>query len=111
MELRRLRADLHIHTCLSPCGELAMSPRAVVEAARAAGLDLIAVTDHNMIRTLPQNRPHTGVQKLLLNLFPCKAERGGTAEIDLFRSLLPDHHLGKHSLLTTDNFPDHAAYR
>ncbi len=47
MELRRLRADLHIHTCLSPCGELAMSPRAVVEAARAAGLDLIAVTDHN----------------------------------------------------------------
>ena len=66
---------------------------------------------HNMIRTLPQNRPHTGVQKLLLNLFPCKAERGGTAEIDLFRSLLPDHHLGKHSLLTTDNLPDHAAYR
>jgi PHP family Zn ribbon phosphoesterase len=47
MELRRVRADLHIHTCLSPCGELAMSPRAVVERARAAGLDLIAVTDHN----------------------------------------------------------------
>jgi hypothetical protein len=47
MELRRLRADLHIHTCLSPCGELAMSPRAVVEGARAARLDLIAVTDHN----------------------------------------------------------------
>jgi len=49
MELRRLRADLHIHTCLSPCGELAMSPRAVVEAARAAKLDLIAVTDHNTL--------------------------------------------------------------
>lgn len=47
MELRRLRADLHIHTCLSPCGELAMSPRTIVEAARAAGLGLIAVTDHN----------------------------------------------------------------
>ncbi|OGD13351.1 MAG: hypothetical protein A2V76_00685 [Candidatus Aminicenantes bacterium RBG_16_63_14] len=47
MELRRLRADLHIHTCLSPCGELAMSPRAVVDRARAVGLDLIAVTDHN----------------------------------------------------------------
>ncbi|HSA95863.1 MAG TPA: PHP domain-containing protein [Acidobacteriota bacterium] len=47
MELRRLRADLHIHTCLSPCGELTMSPLAVVAAARAAGLDLIAVTDHN----------------------------------------------------------------
>jgi 3',5'-nucleoside bisphosphate phosphatase len=47
MEFRRIRADLHIHTCLSPCGELAMSPRAVVDRARAVGLDLIAVTDHN----------------------------------------------------------------
>jgi len=47
MELRRLRADLHIHTCLSPCGELSMSPRAVVDRARAAGLEIIAVTDHN----------------------------------------------------------------
>jgi predicted metal-dependent phosphoesterase TrpH len=47
MALRRLRADLHIHTCLSPCGELAMSPRAVVGRARELGLDLIAVTDHN----------------------------------------------------------------
>jgi len=47
MELRRYRADLHIHTCLSPCGELEMYPRAVVAKARAAGLDIIAVTDHN----------------------------------------------------------------
>lgn len=47
MELRRYRADLHIHTCLSPCGELEMYPRAVVEKARAVGLDIIAVTDHN----------------------------------------------------------------
>jgi hypothetical protein len=47
MELRRFKADLHIHTCLSPCGELTMSPLAVIEHARAAGLDLIAVTDHN----------------------------------------------------------------
>jgi PHP family Zn ribbon phosphoesterase len=47
MELRRFRADLHIHTCLSPCGELEMYPRGVVERARAAGLDIIAVTDHN----------------------------------------------------------------
>jgi PHP family Zn ribbon phosphoesterase len=47
MALRRFRADLHIHTCLSPCGELSMYPRAVVEGARAAGLDIIAVTDHN----------------------------------------------------------------
>jgi predicted metal-dependent phosphoesterase TrpH len=47
MGLRRYRADLHIHTCLSPCGELEMFPRAIVEKARTMGLDIIAVTDHN----------------------------------------------------------------
>jgi PHP family Zn ribbon phosphoesterase len=40
-------ADLHIHTCLSPCGELSMTPRAIVSAAVSRGLDLIAVADHN----------------------------------------------------------------
>lgn len=40
-------ADLHIHTCLSPCGDLRMSPRVIVETALAQGLDLISVTDHN----------------------------------------------------------------
>jgi PHP family Zn ribbon phosphoesterase len=45
--LRWFRADLHVHTCLSPCGELEMSPRRIVEEARGIGLDLIAVTDHN----------------------------------------------------------------
>lgn len=45
--MRPFRADLHLHTCLSPCAELDNSPRGLVDAARAAGLDLIAVTDHN----------------------------------------------------------------
>jgi len=40
-------ADLHIHTCLSPCGELTMSPRRIVREARARHIDFIAVTDHN----------------------------------------------------------------
>jgi 3',5'-nucleoside bisphosphate phosphatase len=45
--LRTYVADLHIHTCLSPCGELSMSPRAIVRAASERGIDLIAITDHN----------------------------------------------------------------
>ncbi|MBU2548988.1 MAG: PHP domain-containing protein [Proteobacteria bacterium] len=45
--LHRLRADLHLHTCLSPCGDLDMSPRGVVRAALNRGLDLIAICDHN----------------------------------------------------------------
>jgi len=45
--MRLWRADLHIHTCLSPCAEPEMTPRAIVARAREAGLDLIAICDHN----------------------------------------------------------------
>jgi PHP family Zn ribbon phosphoesterase len=45
--LRRIRADLHVHTCLSPCASLDMSPREIVREAVHKGLDLIGVCDHN----------------------------------------------------------------
>lgn len=47
MALRRIKADLHVHTCLSPCSGLDMSPREVVNAAVQKGLDLIGICDHN----------------------------------------------------------------
>ncbi len=47
MALRRFRADLHIHTCLSPCGELSIYPRKIVERALDQKLRIIAVCDHN----------------------------------------------------------------
>ena len=40
-------ADLHIHTCLSPCGDLLMSPKRVVEKAVENNIDIIAICDHN----------------------------------------------------------------
>jgi PHP family Zn ribbon phosphoesterase len=45
--LRRIKADLHVHTCLSPCSNLDMSPREVVAAAIRNGMDLIGICDHN----------------------------------------------------------------
>jgi PHP family Zn ribbon phosphoesterase len=45
--LKRVRADLHIHSCLSPCGDEEMRPRALVSQAMAKGLDMIAISDHN----------------------------------------------------------------
>lgn len=45
--LRRFKADLHIHTCLSPCAELEMSPRTIVTTAIKKEIDIIAITDHN----------------------------------------------------------------
>ncbi|MCX5911853.1 MAG: PHP domain-containing protein [Deltaproteobacteria bacterium] len=45
--LREFHADLHIHTCLSPCASLDLSPRNIVDRAKFQGLDVIAITDHN----------------------------------------------------------------
>jgi PHP family Zn ribbon phosphoesterase len=45
--LRRIKADLHVHTCLSPCAGLDMSPLVIVQTALRAGLDLIGICDHN----------------------------------------------------------------
>lgn len=49
----RFAADFHIHSCLSPCASLDMSPRAIVRQARVAGLNAIAVADHNCGRNAP----------------------------------------------------------
>lgn len=47
--LSTFRADLHIHTCLSPCGDWDMTPRSVVETSAEKKLDIIAITDHNSV--------------------------------------------------------------
>ena len=39
--------DLHIHSALSPCGDLDMTPNNVVNMAKLKGLDMISLTDHN----------------------------------------------------------------
>lgn len=43
----RLRADLHVHTVLSPCAEIEMIPPLIVSQALDSGIHLIAITDHN----------------------------------------------------------------
>lgn len=45
--------DLHVHTTLSPCGELEMGAPEIVEAARAAGIDILAIADHNICDNFP----------------------------------------------------------
>lgn len=44
------RADLHLHSCLSPCGSLELSPAVLVRLAKARGLQTVALTDHNSCR-------------------------------------------------------------
>lgn len=46
-----INTDLHIHSCVSPCADREMTPEAIVARAREAGLELIAVCDHNTVRS------------------------------------------------------------
>ncbi|PKP11013.1 MAG: histidinol-phosphatase [Bacteroidetes bacterium HGW-Bacteroidetes-4] len=53
MPLKPYRADLHIHTILSPCGDLAMSPAVIIEEALKKELQIIGITDHNTTLQAP----------------------------------------------------------
>ena len=48
-----MKFDLHIHSCLSPCANLEMSPSEIVARAKTAGMDGIALTDHQSARNTP----------------------------------------------------------
>ena len=47
--MTELYYDLHIHSCLSPCGDDDMTPANIA----VKGLDVIAVTDHNSCKNCP----------------------------------------------------------
>jgi len=83
-----MRFDLHVHTALSACAEIIMSPAQVVRRAAAAGLDMIAITDHNAsghvrpalkaaaglgIRVIPGMEVSSREEVHMLALFPGEA--------------------------------------
>lgn len=45
--LRWFKTELHVHTCLSPCADILMSPRKIVAEVLRQQIDIIAITDHN----------------------------------------------------------------
>jgi PHP family Zn ribbon phosphoesterase len=45
--------DLHIHSCLSPCASLEMSPRLIAQRLRSLGIGMAALTDHNCTKNCP----------------------------------------------------------
>ena len=56
--------DLHIHSCLSPCGDDEMTPNNIVNMAFIKGLDIIAITDHNAcshVRIAPEIAEALGI--------------------------------------------------
>ena len=47
--MRLIKVDMHIHTCLSPCADISISPKRIVERAYQKGLNMIFITDHNSL--------------------------------------------------------------
>lgn len=61
-------ADLHIHSVLSPCGDLDMSPQNVVNILKSKGIDIFAITDHNRMlnyKAYLQKAEESGITCLL----------------------------------------------
>lgn len=45
--------DLHIHSCLSPCGDDDSTPNNIAGMATLCGLNIVALTDHNTCKNCP----------------------------------------------------------
>ena len=51
--MKKLYYDLHIHSCLSPCGDDDNTPNNIAGMAKISGLDIVALTDHNTSKNCP----------------------------------------------------------
>lgn len=51
--MNRYYYDFHIHSCLSPCADNDMTPNNLAGMAALAGLNIMALTDHNSSRNCP----------------------------------------------------------
>lgn len=51
--MHRYYYDLHIHSCLSPCADNDMTPGNIAGMAVLAGLNIVALTDHNTCKNCP----------------------------------------------------------
>jgi 3',5'-nucleoside bisphosphate phosphatase len=110
----QFKADLHIHTVLSPCGSLEMSPVNIVNVAIDKKLDIIAITDHNstkqieIVQKVAKNRNILvigGVEVNSLEEVHCLAYFENGDQLALFQEFI-DHHLIK-----VKNKPQHFGYQ
>ncbi len=51
--MKKYYYDLHIHSCLSPCGDNESTPNSIAGMGSLNGLDIMALTDHNTCKNCP----------------------------------------------------------
>ena len=74
--MNRYTYDLHVHSCLSPCGDDDMTPANIAGMAVINGLQIVALTDHNSTA----NCPAFFAQAKKLGLIPVAGMELTTAE-------------------------------
>jgi PHP family Zn ribbon phosphoesterase len=98
-----VRADLHIHTVLSPCADLEMTPAKIVARANKMGLKIIGITDHNstlnakLVKKLANKvgiLALTGIEITTREEVHCLAFFEGSDQLDEFQDYL-DKHIAK----------------
>lgn len=98
--MREYRADLHIHTVLSPCGDLTMSPVNIISEALRKRIDIIGITDHNstrqslLIKKMASREgifTLTGAEVTTREEVHCLAFFEKTDTLELFQEYLTDH--------------------
>ena len=100
--MNHYRADLHIHTVLSPCGDLEMSPANIIASALTKGLHIIGITDHNCTLQAPlvkQLGQEAGIFVL------CGAEVTTREEIHCLAFFEGEHSLGKFQEYLENHLP------
>ena len=60
--MQTVLADLHVHTLLSPCAEVEMTPHHIVMRAAEYGIGAVAITDHNASANVPEAARRYGVK-------------------------------------------------
>jgi PHP family Zn ribbon phosphoesterase len=98
--MREFKADLHIHTVLSACANLEMSPSNIVRAAKEKNIDLISITDHNstlhckLVKELAKERGLSvllGVEVTTREEVHCLAYFEDLKTLEHFQSYLDSH--------------------
>ena len=51
--MKDFACDLHVHSCLSPCGDEDLTPANIAGMAVLNGLEIVALTDHNSSQNCP----------------------------------------------------------
>ena len=95
-----MKADLHIHTLLSPCGDIEMTPVNIVNRAVEAGLGIIGITDHNSTLHTKEVR-RIGEREGVFVM--CGAEITTKEEVHVLAFVDGDEAINKLQLFLSDN--------